>query len=340
MIQSLWIRKKKEKEASSDMDTDLRTESQNEIYLDRATVLRSDETAIWDLERRSDAKHVVLCGVTNECLFASTNQLALVGNEYVPDGVRKTFLGLCQNQSPLFSIDVDATYIPPPNARFLPTRTHAPLLSKSHNELALYATALSTWARTHSYCSQCGSPLMPIHGGTALKCTNPNCNCMSWPRQDPSIIVLITNRDQTKALLARSSRHPPKLHTAIAGFVEAGETFEKAVMRESQEETGIMVDSDSITYLASQPWPFPRSTMIAFRATADDSIPLNVDFNELEGASWFDKNDVAKAASLSGPMLQENIAREALQKDPSLQVLIPPKGVVARSLIDNWLEDL
>lgn len=311
----------------------------HELWLDRATVLRSDPVAIRDLEDRLDSQHVVLYPSTHQCLFASPTELALATSEHIPDGVPKTFLGFNNNKTPIFTIDVDSSFIPPEHCYFLPTRTSAPLLNKFHNELALYATAMSTWKLTHKFCSNCGSTQTPIDGGTCLQCNNPDCKTKSWPRQDPSIIVLVTNRDQSKALLARSPRHPPKLHTALAGFVEAGETYEKAVLREAYEETGIKVDLESITYLASQPWPFPRSTMIAFRATADESQTLNLDLNELVSASWFEKDHVAKAAMLQGAMMEAGVAKDALDNDPTLQVLIPPTGVVARALIDNWLQE-
>ena len=132
------------------------------------------------------------------------------------------------------------------------------------------------------------------------------------------------------------------MHTALAGFVEAGEQFEDAVVRETLEETGVLVDADSITYVASQPWPFPRSTMIAFRATANDDpdeMPIQIDTDELVSASWFDKEDVMSAAMVPGAVMDHAIAEEALSRDPSLRLLIPPKGVVARTLMDEWLED-
>ena len=163
------------------------------------------------------------------------------------------------------------------------------------------------------------------------------CQNMSWPRQDPSMIVLVTNRSGDKALLARSPRHPPMLHAALAGFVEAGETFERAVEREVFEETGVVVDPDSISYVSSQPWPFPRSCMIGFLATADDSLPLTLEEDEIVSAGWFDRNQVMAAAQVPGAVMNKDVAAAALSKNPSLELLIPPKGVLARVLIDSWL---
>ena len=335
-------------------------------WLDRATGLRSKDDIMNELERRHVVKYIALRN-GNECLFQSsstdgTTSLAILDSlddHHVPKG-RKTFLGLIRPMEehvsstvshtvdgrsiPLFGIDVDETYPDVDGTVFLNTRSHGPLLKSSmERQLAWYATAMSQWKRTHKFCSSCGSPLQPIHGGTCLKCSNQECSSpLSWPRQDPSIIVLVTNRNGDKALLARSPRHPAKVHTALAGFVEAGEQFEDAVVREALEETGVLVDRDSITYVASQPWPFPRSTMIAFRATADDDIntmPIQIDTDELVSAAWFDKEDVMAASKVPGAVMDHAIAEQALSRNPSLRLLIPPKGVVARTLVDHWLED-
>mmetsp|Transcript_26304 Transcript_26304/g.40357 ORF Transcript_26304/g.40357 Transcript_26304/m.40357 type:complete len:513 (-) Transcript_26304:477-2015(-) len=315
----------------------LDTPSEPAVWLDRATTLRSDESAIRELEQRPDALHVIIRGF--DILFSSTTELALLNT--IPSSTEnKIFLGLTPEKVPVFAIDVDDSFSPPSECYFSNTRTNAPLLNEHHNELALYATAMSTWKKSHGFCSNCGSPQVPIEGGTCLECINPGCGAKSWPRQDPSIIVLITNRDGTKALLARSARHPEKMHTCLAGFVEAGETFEKAVLREAWEETGAYVDLSSVKYLSSQPWPFPRSSMIGFRACANDELPLDIDPNEIAEASWFDRDIVAAAAKVPGPVMQHEVAEEALRNDPSLKLLIPPKGVLARSLIDNWLNDV
>lgn len=152
------------------------------------------------------------------------------------------------------------------------------------------------------------------------------------------MIAVISSRNKERVLLGRSLRHPPRMHTALAGFVEAGETFEKAVAREVYEETGVRIDEDSVRYIGSQPWPFPQSIMIGFVATADETQPLNVNFNELVEAAWFDRGQVEKAAAVPGAVMRKEIAEAALLADPSLELLIPPKGVIARTLLDTWLD--
>jgi len=309
------------------------------LALDRATHLRSDEQALAALEPK--AKYVVL--KADQILARSSTELALLDYDIVKSvggKQRTTFLGLLsENGTPVFGIDLlkgNHENVLPEPCSFVDTRTTAPLFSVIENELALHATALAQWQRRTSFCSLCGGPTAFVDGGTCCRCTK--CDTPSWPRQDPSMIAVISSRDGERVLLARSKRHPPKLHTVLAGFVEVGETFEAAVAREAYEETGVRVDEGSVQYVGSQPWPFPQSCMIGFTGTADDTSPLNVDTDELVSAGWFEKADVRKAATVEGATMQLAVAEAALQKDPSLPLLIPPKGVIARKLIDQWLE--
>jgi NAD+ diphosphatase len=347
--------------------------------LDRATHLRGDKLALQEMEASDEARFIVIRD-SKECLFtiitgeSSVSSLALLSRSQLPKEVlllllspsnHVSFLGLDPStRAPLFAVDIlssslmkkddddDSSSLEHPDSTkndwtFDNIRTHAPLLQPYDYELVLYATALSNWKRTHTHCSACGHSLAPVQGGTCLQCTSPTCSTLSWPRQDPSIIVLVTNPSGTKALLARSPRHPPKVHTALAGFVEAGETFEQAVVREVFEETGAIVDYDSIEYVSSQPWPFPRSCMIGFVARTvatddndDTSLPeLTIDPSELVSAGWFDRDQVGAAAQVPGAVMNPDVAAQALERYPSLDVLIPPQGVLARSLIDQWLHN-
>lgn len=310
------------------------------LLLDRATHLRSDPDALTALE--PTARYVVLKGT--EILTKSVSELALLSQadiQAIEGEKRQTFLGILSDTGTavfgvdLLSTDKEAIEAALTDASFVDTRTSAPLFSRIENELALHATALAQWQRRTSYCNLCGGTTTFVDGGTCCRCTQ--CQTPSWPRQDPSMIAVISSRDGQRVLLAHSARHPPKFSTVLAGFVEAGETFEAAVAREAYEETGIRIDEGSVQYVGSQPWPFPQSCMIGFTAVADCSQELHVDTKELISARWFDKSDVAKAATVEGPTMQRAVAEEALKNDPSLPLLIPPKGVIARTLIDKWL---
>jgi NAD+ diphosphatase len=312
------------------------------VFLDRATSLRTDSEALIDM--RPVAKYVVVH--KNKVLVRTDTELALLSeDEIIPikgENDQVTFLGLLSNdkKTPIFGIDViggHADDFIPHSCTFADTRTTAPLFPPLENALALHMMAYANWQRNSTFCSLCGSPVKVIHAGTTHQCTS--CNALSWPRQDPSMIASITSRCGEKILLARSKRHPPKMHTVLAGFVEAGETFEAAVAREVWEETGIRIDTESLEYVGSQPWPFPQSVMIAFSATADHTQPLHIDKNELVDAQWFDKKDVIAATKVEGAVMKQEVAEKALERDPTLPLLIPPKRVIARTLIDSWLNN-
>jgi NADH pyrophosphatase NudC (nudix superfamily)/nicotinamide mononucleotide (NMN) deamidase PncC len=221
---------------------------------------------------------------------------------------------------------------------FVETRSTVPLLQPLEHEIILYGTGLVEWQRRTKHCANCGSALQLFGGGTVGEC--PTCATKVWPRQDPSIIVIVSSRDGERILLANHKRHAhKKIYTVLAGFVEVGETFESAVAREVYEETGIRIDIASIRYVGSQPWPFPQSCMIGFIATADDvTQPIVVEPEEILRAQWFHKSDILESSKVSGPTLQRAVAEAAIRENPALSCVIPPKGVIARTLIDLWLE--
>ena len=329
------------------------------IHLDRATHLRSNKKELAELQKRAD--HVILYKA--KALFQSqesdnTRHLAFLSYQQVEEIAAKTgygttlsFLGLLNDTQPIFGADFiknnenddDIKLLQEhfsdvyPGCIFEDTRTVAPLLSltTADNELVLHATALAQWQRRAPFCPACGGETFLMHGGSSRKCFS--CESVSWPRQDPSMIAVVTSRDGERVLLARSHRHPERMHTALAGFVEAGETMEKAVAREVFEETGIRIDLDSVQYVASQPWPFPQSTMIGFIAQADENQEFNIDPHEIVEARWFDRGQVQAATAVEGPVMQHQVAQAAINANPSLDLLIPPRGVLARKLIDTWL---
>jgi len=344
---------------------------QQQHVLDRATHLRSDEGALADLARNS--KHLVLH--RNKILFCDTSdpgtrELAFLTGEEIDrlsseTGMtrRSSFLGLLDGRDAVFGADMICDTPPDEDggvstssferaaeriaeecngpSRFENTRTVAPLLLPGRpvqNELALHATALAEWQRRAQFCMSCGSDTVLLEGGTCRQCTS--CEQRTWPRQDPSMIAVVSSRDGRKVLLARSKRHPSSMYTALAGFVEAGESMERAVAREVFEETGVRIDENSVRYVASQPWPFPQSTMVGFTATADSRQKLNIDTDELVDARWFDRSQVLAATSVEGPVMQHDAAKAAIEANPRLDLLVPPRGVLARRLIDVWLDAL
>ena len=188
-----------------------------------------------------------------------------------------------------------------------------PLLSAE--EAALYggARSLVDWHARHRFCAVCGSPTDLFRGGWGRRCGS--CNAEHFPRVDPVVIMLAEFED--RVLVGRQGGFPPGFFSALAGFVEPGESLEEAVARELFEEAGIHVSD--VSYVASQPWPFPSSLMIGCRAVAKDPA-LTLDTTEIEAAMWVDRAEV----------------RAALASDMGAPFLAPPSLAIARYLLEDW----
>lgn len=186
-------------------------------------------------------------------------------------------------------------------------------------ELALYggARALVDWHARHRFCARCGAPTQIAKGGWQRSCEA--CSAQHFPRTDPVTIMLIEHDGQL--LMGRQPRFPARVFSALAGFVEPGETIEEAVARESFEEAGVRVRD--VSYVASQPWPFPSQLMIGCHALTDDP-ELVIDKTELEEARWFTREELeaARAAGLEG--------NETL--------IFPRSFAIAHNLVNWWLE--
>ena len=213
------------------------TKQTADCRFDRATKLRAEAPALAKLNHtRFVCMHqnsvLVSSGAGDglELALLSASELASIQG---PAQIETAFLGTLDG-NPLFSADIlgeaDASALKQSSKRFSDTRQSAAYLPKLEYELALYSKALHEWQRRSKYCPQCASATELVDGGTS--CTCSGCGARTWLRQDPSIIVCVTSRDGSKVLLARHARHPAKVHTVVAGFVEVGERFEDAVQRE------------------------------------------------------------------------------------------------------------
>ncbi len=175
------------------------------------------------------------------------------------------------------------------------------------------AKAMIDWHQRHGFCPKCGQPTQIADAGYKRTC--PNCNAEHFPRTDPVVIMLATHGDS--CLVGRGKQFPPGFFSALAGFVEPGETIEEAVAREIFEEAGVRVNN--VTYFTTQPWPFPSSLMIGCYAQALGR-DITIDHNELADAFWLEK---AKARAL--------LAGEAIDG-----LRVPPPIAIAHHLILNW----
>lgn len=186
-------------------------------------------------------------------------------------------------------------------------------------DLAIYggARSLVDWHARHRFCARCGAPTKLVKGGWQRHCDG--CGADHFPRTDPVTIMLVEHEDSL--LLGRQPRFPPKMYSALAGFVEPGETIEEAVAREIHEEAGVRVRD--VRYIASQPWPFPSQLMIGCTSVADDP-ELTIDTTELEDARWFTRAELEEARTAG---------------DAGTELLYFPRPfAIAHHLIAWWLD--
>jgi len=154
------------------------------------------------------------------------------------------------------------------------------VLEDAHFALAGRAIQLIDWDRSHRYCGRCGTPTEAKAEERSRVC--PACRFAAYPRLAPAVMALV--RREGEILLGRSPHFPPGMYSALAGFVEPGETLEQCLEREVEEEVGVRVSR--IRYFASQPWPFPNSLMIAFVCDWV-SGEIRPQAGEIEAANWF-----------------------------------------------------
>jgi NAD+ diphosphatase len=274
--------------------------------LDRVADRRGD--AAWIGERLADpatrAVAVTRDGVVVEPGDDSRlARLPLTGD----DG--PVFLGL-EGGTALFAVALAEA---PDGARELHLRHAAATLRQEEGGLAAHATGLLNWHRRHPHCSRCGALTEVADAGHVRRC--PQCGAEHHPRTDPVVIMLVTRPGEV--LLGRQPSWPPDRYSALAGFVEPGESLEEAVAREVLEESGVLVRG--VRYLASQPWPFPGSLMVGFFAEYAGGDVVARD-GELEDARWFSRAELEAAADERSPELK-----------------LPPRLAIARRLIEQWL---
>lgn len=187
------------------------------------------------------------------------------------------------------------------------------LLGTADLALLAHGAAMIAWHSNNRFCGKCGAETAPKAGGAKRICEG--CLAEHFPRTDP-VAIMLTVRGET-CLLARGAHFPEKMVSCLAGFIEAGETIEEAVRRETFEEAGIQ--TSAVTYHASQPWPFPYSLMIGCYAQAlNDDIVLEE--TELEMGRWFSKAEVRQMLAHAHPDGWH----------------LPPSGAIATVLIEDW----
>jgi NAD+ diphosphatase len=215
---------------------------------------------------------------------------------------------------------------PADGPRPVPLREAVAVLPQDEGGLLAYVAALCNWHRRHRFCATCGAPSELGEGGLIRAC--PRCGTQHHPRTDPVVIMLVTDGD--RLMLGRSPSWPERRYSALAGFVEPGESLEEAVAREVAEESGVEVGTPR--YVASQPWPFPASLMLGFEAPHRAGEPRARE-EDVQDVRWFTRAEVAAAAAADTPRWSE--ATSAPRAGEPL--LLPPRLAIARRLIERWL---
>lgn len=306
--------------------------------LDRADKMRDDPEIFGEIMTRDDARVVLLAGESRQPdgqirVKLSTEARILtdpIGDiawqkpsrlKFLPVSTR-IFLGL-ENGAPRYAAMLDGSaddfgdMFEAEGAKFRDGRGIAFKLAGPHPSLGIMAQAKSMllWHESHRYCAKCGTESTLRKAGYERRCDT--CDTQHFPRTDPVVIMLVRRGD--KALVGRGRGWPEGHYSALAGFMEPGESMEEAVAREIHEEVGLK--ATKVHYKASQPWPWPSTLMIGAEAWVEEG-DVTIDEGELEDAIWIAKDDVF--ASMRG----EHEYR-----------LVPPPFAIAHNLIKSWIEE-
>jgi NAD+ diphosphatase len=268
--------------------------------LDRAGTRRDDDA--WLAARLADPTTRVVAA-SQAGVLSEDDRPKLLSVTDLPDGAETVLLGVDGDGNSVFAADVRDDY--PGERRGL--RDLAANMSQAEGGMIAHGVALLNWHRRHQFCANCGVRTKSAEAGHVRRC--PNCGAEHHPRTDPVVIMLVEDGD--RAILGRQSHWPPGRYSALAGFVEPGESLEEAVAREVREESGVQVAD--VRYRSSQPWPFPTSLMLGFTAGWASGEPAVRD-GELEDVRWFTREEIAGGT-----------------------VQLPPPEAIARRLIEEWL---
>tara|TARA_R110002110_G_scaffold7228_14_gene36661 strand:- start:2044 stop:3012 length:969 start_codon:yes stop_codon:yes gene_type:complete len=306
--------------------------------LDRAGDLRSDAVGLaaliqdpaarailfWrgkPLIRRTRPAHLVRLSLDHPVLRDASPEIIFLGREdgavrmaydlsaWTPEQLDESQLGVFLDPSEQRHPAL------PDDMVFAELRRVMTWLNPRDAELAATGKAIFGWHRSHGFCAVCGEKSEMQQAGWQRTC--PRCKAGHFPRTDPVVIMLITHGNSV--LMGRSPGWPEGMYSLLAGFVEPGETLEAAVRREVFEEAGIQVGA--VSYLSSQPWPFPASLMFGCAGEAL-SQEITIDPVEIEDAIWVSREEMMDVFAGNHPKL-----------------LPARKGAIAHFLLENWLAD-
>ncbi len=290
------------------------------VGADRADQLRTDVEAAaagWTEAAllRVDSRNQVLIADGRAVLGSA----AALGGKPPPDAV---FLGRIEGGRHVWAIRgaLEPPGDPDVQAEVLDLRRLGRIIDDTSSQLVSSAMALLNWHDSSRFSAVDGTPTKPARGGWSR--VNPITGHEEFPRIDPAVICLVHDGGD-RAVLARQAEWPQRMFSLLAGFVEAGESFEVCVAREIREEVGLTVRD--VRYLGSQPWPFPRSLMVGFHALGDPDQDFSFNDGEIAEAAWFTRDEV-RAALDAGDWTSASGSK----------LLLPGSISIARVIIESW----
>ena len=304
--------------------------------LDRVSYLRSDPE--WIKKMITDSKSMFvpfskgqpfvskISGLTSKSALENQPSPAWFPYNFFDNHIIENsiiiFLGLLDDIA-FFAIDLSKINDPENQVNLINMGSFEDLMALSSQpiesgELAMLgqAKAIFEWHNSHTYCSRCGEKSNIVEGGYKRVCNH--CKAEHFPRTDPVVIMLATYNDH--AFLGRQKRFPPGMYSALAGFIEPGESIEEAVARELNEEAGIIIND--ATYHSSQPWAFPNSLMIGCIAEST-SEKFKLDEIEIDEGRWFQRTEL----------------KDAINGNGNSNFFVPPKMAIAHHLIKAFVEN-
>ena len=290
--------------------------------VNRAAHHRTDED--WLEAAKANENVLVFLMQKGQPLVQMSGQnLVWLGPEFARIGAmdEAVFLGLDKAGSPIFAVNMNPGFklegsLLQGSGEFTDMRAAAGGLAPMEANLAATARSLLEWHRSHRFCSKCGAQSEPAEAGWKRIC--PSCGAEHFPRTDPVAIMLAVKDD--KCLLGRQASWPAGFWSALAGFVEPGETVEQAATRELEEEAGIKADPAKAEYLFCQPWPFPSSLMVGIIVEAE-TTDVSVEQDELEAARWITREEARQVLAGTHP-----------------DIYAPPPMAVAHHILKTWAE--
>lgn len=283
--------------------------------IDRSAIDRDLADALTVLADEPDARVLVLR--RGRAPLDASGVLVLVPAATLEPAAIVAFLGRDALGAVLLALieDEEADAAPfEPEGGWVELRDVGGTLDPENGAFFVEALSLARWIQDAPFCPACGTRTELRNAGWSRHC--PACGREHFPRTDPAVIVAVT--DGERLLLGSNAAWPAGRYSCFAGFVEAGESAEESLVREIEEESGVRISA--LEYVGSQAWPYPRSLMLGYLASTEDSAAARPDGSEIVDVRWFEPDEIERALAGDG------------------DVVLPGASSISRGLIERWLE--